>query len=56
MPGQEELREVLAQLGLDVQVLPLEDQVLVLFNCLEGSFGVYYDPVLGCFSGFAVQT
>lgn len=55
MPGEEEMARVLADLSLDVQIVPLEKQVMILFGWYGGNLAVYYDPVLDCFSGYAVQ-
>lgn len=55
MPGQEEMDRVLADQELDVQIIPLEKQVMILFGWNGGNLAVYYDPVLDCFSGFALQ-
>lgn len=55
MPGEKELARVTADLQLDVQILPQEKQVMILFGWEDGSLAVYYDPVLECFTGFAVQ-
>ena len=51
----EELNRVLNDLGLDVQIVPLEKQVMVLFGWYGGNLALYYDPVLDCFSGYALQ-
>ena len=53
--GEAELTRVLADLSLDVQIVPLEKQVMILFGWYGGNFAVYYDPVLDCFSGYALQ-
>ena len=53
--GEEELNRVLNDLGLDVQIVPLEKQVMVLFGWYGGNLALYYDPVLDCFSGYALQ-
>ena len=53
--GETELTRVLADLELDVQIVPLEKQVMILFGWYGGSYAVYYDPVLDCFSGYALQ-
>ena len=55
MPGETEMARVLADLDLDVQIVPLEKQVMILFSWYGGNFAVYYDPVLDCFSGYALQ-
>lgn len=55
MPGEMEMARVLADLDLDVQIVPLEKQVMILFSWYGGNFAVYYDPVLDCFSGYALQ-
>ncbi|WP_394962891.1 hypothetical protein [Candidatus Allofournierella excrementigallinarum] len=55
MPGEAELARVLADVSLDVQIVPLEKQVMVLFGWYGGNLAVYYDPVLDCFSGYALQ-
>lgn len=55
MPGEAEMARVLADLSLDVQIVPLEKQVMVLFSWYGGNLAVYYDPVLDCFSGYALQ-
>lgn len=53
--GEAELNRVLNDLGLDVQIVPLEKQVMVLFGWYGGNLALYYDPVLDCFSGYALQ-
>ena len=55
MPGEAEMARVLADVSLDVQIVPLEKQVMVLFGWYGGNLAVYYDPVLDCFSGYALQ-
>ena len=55
MPGEVEMARVLADLELDVQIVPLEKQVMILFGWYDGNLAIYYDPVLDCFSGFALQ-
>ena len=53
--GEGYLAPVLDSQGLDLQIIPQEKQVLVLFSASQGSVGVYWDPVLDCFSGYAIQ-
>ena len=53
--GEAELNRVLNDLGLDVQIVPLEKQMMVLFGWYDGNLALYYDPVLDCFSGYALQ-
>lgn len=55
MPGEAEMARVLADVSLDVQIVPLEKQVMVLFGWYGGNLALYYDPVLDCFSGYALQ-
>lgn len=55
MPGEAEMARVLADVSLDVQIVPLEKQVMILFGWYGGNLAVYYDPVLDCFSGYAFQ-
>ena len=55
MPGEVETARVLGDVSLDVQIVPLEKQVMVLFGWYGGNLAVYYDPVLDCFSGYALQ-
>lgn len=51
----EELAALLTEQGLEVQLVPMEQQVMVLFSWAGGDLAVYYDPVLGCFSGYSLQ-
>ena len=55
LPPQEALLTVLTQAGLDVQLLPLDHQLLILFSWESGNLGVCYDPLLDHFEGFALQ-
>lgn len=55
MPGEEELALLMNNLGLEVQIVPMERQAMVLFSWDRGDVAAYYDPVLDCFSGFSLQ-
>lgn len=51
-----DLAWALTDVGMDAQVVPMEDQVMVLFSWELFDLAVYYDPVLDCFSGYSLQT
>lgn len=55
MPQPKALARVLAEAGLELQLVPLDHQLLLLFSWQTGSLGVYYDPLLDQFAGFGFQ-
>ncbi len=58
--SQEAYLQSLFQLSsIDLQIIRLEQNYLVLFNCSQTAagcvVGMYYDPILGCWSGMGIQ-
>lgn len=56
---EQALQQAFAVWGIDFQLITLDSTVLVLFSDANfsgpASLGIYYDPALGCYSGFGVQ-
>ncbi len=56
-PTLDGLLDLTADMGLSVQIITTQDQVVVLFSQSGGSIlGVYYDIQLGCWSGIGWRT